>query len=50
MIISTFSAPRVRWRVRELAALDGREAHQIQQVDYEQAKRELTGETLFERQ
>lgn len=37
-------------RTLELAMLDGRYGHQIKQVDYEQAKRELTGETDFDRQ
>jgi hypothetical protein len=39
-----------RSRTLELAALDGREAHQIRQADYEQAKRELTGESDLDRQ
>lgn len=33
-----------RQRTVELAQIAGREAHQIRQSDYEQAKRELTGE------
>lgn len=37
-------------RTVELALLAGRKAHQIRQSDYEQAKRELTGETDSERQ
>jgi hypothetical protein len=36
----------VRSRTLELATLDGREAHQISQADYEQAQRELTVETF----
>ncbi len=34
----------------ELAMIDGRDSHQIKQADYEKAKRELTGESDFERQ
>ena len=37
-------------RTLELALLDGRSSHQIRQVDYERAKRELTGESDFDRQ
>ncbi len=37
-------------RTVELASIDGRNSHQIKQVDYERAKRELTGESDFERQ
>lgn len=37
-------------RTLELALIGGRNSHQIKQVDYEQAKRELTGESDFERQ
>ncbi len=37
-------------RTIELALLAGRNSHQIRQVDYERAKRELTGESDFERQ
>ena len=37
-------------RTTELALLAGRGAHQIKQVDYERAKRELTGESDFDRQ
>lgn len=40
----------VRCRTLELAAIAGRAPHQIKQVDYEQAKRELTGETDLDRQ
>lgn len=32
-------------RTLELASIDGRNSRQIKQVDYEQAKRELTGES-----
>jgi hypothetical protein len=40
----------VRSRTLQLATNAGREAHQIKQSDYEQAKRELTGESDFDRQ
>lgn len=41
---------RAHIRTIELARLAGRKAHQIRQADYEQAKREITGETDLERQ
>ena len=37
-------------RTQELALIDGRNPHQILQVDYERAKREITGESDFDRQ
>ena len=37
-------------RTMELALMAGRGALQIKQVDYERAKRELTGESDFDRQ
>lgn len=37
-------------RTLELALIDGRNSLQIKQVDYERAKRELTGESDFDRQ
>lgn len=40
----------VRSRTVELALLAGRSSIEIKQRDYEQAKRELTGETDFDRQ
>jgi len=40
----------VRCRTVELAVSAGRSPIEIRQSDYEQAKRELTGETDFERQ
>jgi hypothetical protein len=40
----------VRSRTLQLATNAGRGAHQIRQSDYEQAKRELTGELDFDRQ
>ncbi len=52
-ITSTLLRPTremVRSRTLELASIAGREPHQIRQADYEQAKRELTGESDFDRQ
>lgn len=40
----------VRSRTVELAISSGRSSIEIRQRDYEQAKRELTGETDFDRQ
>ena len=40
----------VRSRTVELAMIAGRSSLEIRQHDYEQAKRELTGETDFDRQ
>ncbi len=40
----------VHARTVELAKFAGRDSHQIKQVDYEKAKRELTGETDFDLQ
>ena len=41
---------RVRARTRELAWLAGRSPADVSQVDYEQAKREVTGESDPDRQ
>jgi hypothetical protein len=41
---------RLRRRTRELAVRAGRSPQQISQLDYEQAKRELTGESDAGRQ
>lgn len=51
-VVVTRSVTRqmVHDRTLELALINGRSSHQIKQVDYEQAKRELTGESDFERQ
>jgi Trm5-related predicted tRNA methylase len=51
-VIVTRSVTRqmVHDRTLELAMLDGRNNLQIKQVDYERAKRELTGESDFDRQ
>jgi hypothetical protein len=40
----------VQARARELALIDGRTAPDVSQADYEQAKRELTGESDLDRQ
>jgi len=40
----------VQARTRELALLAGRPSHAVTQSDYEQARRELTGETEMSRQ
>jgi hypothetical protein len=37
-------------RTIEIASLAGRASYEIKQFDYEQAKRELTGESDFEKQ
>ena len=37
-------------RTIEFASLAGRASHEIKQFDYEQAKRELTGESDFDKQ
>ena len=37
-------------RTIELASLAGRDSREIKQFDYEQAKRELTGESDFDKQ
>lgn len=41
---------RVHARTQQLAVLAGRTPPQVSQVDYEQAKREVTGETESDRQ
>jgi hypothetical protein len=40
----------VHQRAKELAMISGRSASQVSQSDYEQAKRELTGESDMDRQ
>jgi hypothetical protein len=40
----------VHERARELAKISGRAPHDVSQSDYEQAKRELTGESDMDRQ
>ncbi len=44
------SREKVRVRTHELALRAGRTPPHVTQADYEQAKRELTGETELERQ
>ena len=41
---------RVYARTIELASLAGRASHEIKRLDYEQAIRELTGESDFDKQ
>jgi hypothetical protein len=43
--IGTVSAEMVEARARELAAINGRRSSEPSEVDYQQAKRELTGES-----
>jgi hypothetical protein len=50
VVTRSISREMVHARTLELASIAGRNSHQIMQVDYEQAKRELTGETDFDRQ
>jgi methyl coenzyme M reductase gamma subunit len=52
-LLTTFprvTTQMVRSRTVELASIAGRSSIEIRQRDYEQAKRELTGETDFDRQ
>ena len=46
----TTAFDRLRKRTNEIAAMAGRGPLEIRQLDYEKAKRELTGESLPERQ
>ena len=48
--IGPVTRTQVRARTRELAVIAGRSPLQVSQVDYERAKRELTGETDPDRQ
>ena len=48
--IGTVTREMVRARARELALLAGHAPPQVRQSDYEQAKRELTGEPDIDRQ
>lgn len=48
--IGSVTRQMVHERTLELALTAGRNSHQIRQADYEQAKRELTGESDFDRQ
>jgi hypothetical protein len=46
--IGTVTRQMVRERAIELAAINGRSAHQVSQSDWEQAKGELTGDSNAE--
>jgi hypothetical protein len=48
--VAPVSRERVHARARELALIAGRTPPQVAQADYEQATRELTGETEMDRQ
>jgi hypothetical protein len=48
--IGAVTRDMVHARARELAMISGRAAHEVSQADYEQAKRELTGESDMDRQ
>jgi hypothetical protein len=48
--IGAVTRDMVHARARELAMISGRAAHDVSQADYEQAKRELTGESDMDRQ
>ena len=50
VLAGSITRQMVHDRTLELALIDGRTSLQIKQVDYEQAKRELTGESDFGRQ
>jgi hypothetical protein len=43
--IGTVTSEMIEARARELAAIDGRPSSEPSEADYQQAKRELTGET-----
>jgi hypothetical protein len=43
--IGTVTRKMVRERAMELAAINGRSAHEVSKSDWEQAKRELTGDS-----
>lgn len=50
VITRSVTRQMVHDRTLELALIAGRSHHQIKQVDYERAKRELTGEWNADRQ
>ena len=50
IVTSSVTRQMVHHRTLELAMRDGRNNLQIKQVDYERAKRELTGESDLDRQ
>lgn len=50
LLVRPVTREMVYARTVELASLAGRNSHQIKQRDYERAKRELTGESNFDKQ
>ena len=48
--IGTVTSEMVEARARELAAIDGRPSFEPSEADYQQAKRELTGEAEMDPQ
>lgn len=50
LLVRPVTREMVYARTVELASLAGRSSHQIKQMDYERAKRELTGESDFDKQ
>ena len=48
--IGTVTSEMIEARAKELAAIDGRPSSQPSKADYQQAKRELTGETEMDPQ
>ena len=47
--IGTVTSEMVEARARELAAINGRSSSEPSEADYQQAKRELTGESEMDR-
>ena len=50
LLVRPVTREMVYSRTIELASLAGRNSRQIKQMDYERAKRELTGESDFDKQ
>ena len=50
LLVRPVTRQMVYTRTLELALLSGRTSRQIKQMDYERAKRELTGESDFDKQ
>lgn len=50
LLVRPVTREMVHARTLELASSAGRNSHQIKQMDYERAKRELTGESDFDKQ
>jgi hypothetical protein len=50
LLVRPVTRQMVYTRTLELASLAGRTSRQIKQMDYERAKRELTGESDFDKQ